>query len=306
MRLRPDVAWCSGLTILAAMLRVSALSPPSLCRDDAWQALVVRADSWGDVTGMGQAAPGFSVLLKLWLSLTGFSSMAAQTLPFAAGVVAAPFAYLVARRIGLDSAGAAAAGIALAVSRRHTIFSTRVKPFTLDADVTLLRILLCLRVLDKPRAACRWMVLVGTGMLATVLSASTLPVVLGTALATTVAVVRSGSASALAVASFCIQALFVGLWWTVWLRPETNNPWLRKFWASSFMPLDRGIAAAGGFALWQTWGVMTGIQGRPSGACTPSCPSPLFPDFTSISTIWASFVRMRRSTPASRTRRGRP
>src|SRR5262245_29273332 len=49
MRKRADVAWCIGLTVLAALLRVSALSPPSLWRDDAWQSLVVRVDRWDDI-----------------------------------------------------------------------------------------------------------------------------------------------------------------------------------------------------------------------------------------------------------------
>src|SRR5262249_7205936 len=151
-----------------------------------------------DVARMGQAAPGFSVLLKLWLSLTGLSSMAAQTLPFAAGVAAAPLAYLVARRIGFDAAGAAAAGVTLAVSRRHSIFSTRVKPFTLDADVTLLLILLGFLVLVQPRRASRWAMLVGVGTLVTVLSASTLPVVLGIALVAVVAAAWRGSGTAFA------------------------------------------------------------------------------------------------------------
>src|SRR5262245_6792395 len=89
MTRRADVASCSGLRVLAVWLPVGALSPPSLWRDDAWQALVVRVDRWDDIGRMGQSAPGFSVLLQLWLSLVGFSSMAAQTLPFAAGVAAA-------------------------------------------------------------------------------------------------------------------------------------------------------------------------------------------------------------------------
>ena len=268
MRTRADVAWCIGLTLLSALLRVSALSPPSLWRDDAWQALVVRVDSWGDVARMGQSAPGFSVLLKLWLSLIGFSSMAAQTLPFAAGVAAAPFAYLVARRIGLDTAGAAAAGVTLAVSRRHAIFSTRVKPFTLDADVTLLLILLGFRVLAQPDRASRWALLVGVGMLATVLSASTLPVVLGTALVAVVAAVRRGSGTALAGAAVCILALFVGVWWALWLRTEASNPWLREFWTDSFTPLDRGVAAAASFTLWHTWQVLTGVSAALPGDVT--------------------------------------
>ena len=48
------------------------------------------------------------------------------------------------------------------------------------------------------------------------------------------------------------------------------------------------------------------FQGKPSGAFTASCPSALFPDSMSISTISASFVRMRRLIPASLTRSGRP
>jgi hypothetical protein len=268
MRRRADVAWCIGLTVLAALLRVSALSPPSLWRDDAWQALVVRVDRWDDIARMGQSAPGFSVLLKLWLSLVGFSSMAAQTLPFVAGVGSAPFAYLVARRIGLGTAGATAAGVTLAVSRRHAIFSTRVKPFTLDADVTLLLILLGFLVVAQPGRASRWAMLVGVGILATVLSASTLPVVLGTALVAVVAAIRRGSGTALAGAALCILALFVGVWWAVWLRTEASNPWLREFWADSFMPLDRGVAGAVHFTFSHTWHVFTGVSAAVPGDVT--------------------------------------
>src|SRR5215470_587313 len=268
MRTRADVAWCIGLTLLGALLRARALSPPSLWRDDAWQALVVRVDSWGDVARMGQSAPGFSVLLKLWLSLTGFSSIAAQALPFAAGVAAAPLAYLVARRIGLDTAGAAAAGITLAVSRRHAIFSTRVKPFTLDADVTLLLIYLGFLVLARPGRVSRWAMLVGVGMFAAVLSASTLPVVLATAMVALVAAVRRGCGAALAGAALCTLTLFVGVWWAVWLRTEASNPWLREFWADSFMPLDRGAAGAARFTFSHAWQALTGVSAAIPGDVT--------------------------------------
>ena len=144
------LAWCVALLGTSVVLRVGGLGPTSLWRDDAWQALVARTDSWSDIVRIGQTPPGFSLLLWLWLTLTGLSSLAAQALPFVAGVAAAPFVYLLAARAGFGTAGAVSAGVGLAASPLHVVYSTRVKPFTLDSDISMLLTLLGIRVLDEP------------------------------------------------------------------------------------------------------------------------------------------------------------
>ena len=95
-----DIVLCLALSLIAIVLRAGPLGPWSLWRDDAWQALAARAGTWAQAARIGQTAPGFSVLLSFWLMLTGFSSLAAQALPFVAGVAGAPFAYLLAKRCG--------------------------------------------------------------------------------------------------------------------------------------------------------------------------------------------------------------
>lgn len=239
-----DVLLCFALSVIAVVLRYSPLAPWSLWRDDAWQALVIRADSWTTVARIGQTAPGFSVLLSLWLMLTGFSSAAAQALPFLAGVAAAPLVYLLARRCGFGMAGAAAAGIALAIAPAHVNFSTRVKPFTLEADLSILLLFLAVRGLEEPHDLRRWLALLLAGVLGTIFSATALPITLAAALAVAGATLSTPPRRLWpAAAGLATLALFGLLWWAWWLAPTANER-LKDVWEEYFIPVDQGILTA--------------------------------------------------------------
>jgi len=259
---RWDIAWCFVLILIAIALRGGALGPSSLWRDDAWQALVVRTNNWAEVARIGVTAPGFAMLLKLWLCVVGFSSTAAQALPFAAGVAAAPLGYLLAKRIGFGMAGALATGIALTISPLHIIYSTRVKPFTIDADLSILVLFLSATKAEKRTGHWRLHTLVVIATLATIFSASTLPVVL-TAVVVTIITSRPPEGSQWAPrAALLSLLLFFITWWAFWLRPMANE-YLREFWAYSFIPLNKGIQAAVEVAWIDTTYLLDGLTPLP-------------------------------------------
>src|SRR5215813_3880416 len=105
-----NFACCFGLVGIAILLRVGALAPHSLWRDDAWQTLVIKAENWQQVARMGLTGPGFAIFLAVWLGAIGFSSLAAQIVPFVAGIAGPSFVFLLARRLGLQLEGSLAAG----------------------------------------------------------------------------------------------------------------------------------------------------------------------------------------------------
>lgn len=239
-----DVVLCLALIPIAIVLRAGPLGPWSLWRDDAWQALAAKAGTWAEAARIGQTAPGFSVLLTFWLMLAGFSSVAAQALPFVAGVAGAPLAYLLAKRCGFGMAGATAAGLAIALSPAHATFSTRVKSFTLEADFAMLLLLLGVHGLEEPDRTRRWVVLLLAGVLGTVFSATLLPVTLAAALAVTGAALSAGPCRPWpAAVSLVALALFSLFWSGWWLAPAVHEP-LSEVWSESFIPLNEGMARA--------------------------------------------------------------
>ncbi|HEX9867729.1 MAG TPA: glycosyltransferase family 39 protein [Candidatus Tectomicrobia bacterium] len=258
-----QLAWCVALLVTSVVLRVGGLGPPSLWRDDAWQALVARTDSWSDIVRIGQTAPGFSLLLWLWLKLTGLSSLAAQALPFVAGIAAAPFAYLLAARAGFGTAGAVSAGVGLAASPLHVVYSTRVKPFTLDSDVSILLLYLSVRVLEEPARRRSWAALLFFAILATLFSASTVPVLLATVAAPAVASIWTRrDAWRPALTSLCALVVFMGVWWLVWLRHAVVAP-LKEHWLGRMVPFDEGWGPAAQAVLTRTEALLDGLSPLP-------------------------------------------
>ncbi len=178
-----DLAVVAALVALSWVLRAGPLGPSSLWLDDAWVAVVHRVDTLGEVRLVGFTSPGFALLLRFVLRAVGPSELAAQALPFAAGVAAAPLAYLVALRVPVRRAAAIAGALVLATSPIAIDYATRVKQYTVEAVLALLLVWAGLRLLRRPGDPRRWAVAMGLGAVATVVSAFAAPYVAAVALA---------------------------------------------------------------------------------------------------------------------------
>lgn len=174
---RADATLAALLVVAAAALRLPALGPESLWLDDVWISLVHRVSDPGDVWRIGLTAPGFASLLKGWFAVVGFSEVAAQALPFVAGIVTPAVVYLVARRFELRQVAAALAGLLLVVSPVHVTYSTRVKQFTPAALAVTVVLWLAWRAARRPADHARWAAVVAGAVLTTMLSTSALPAV---------------------------------------------------------------------------------------------------------------------------------
>src|SRR4051794_5783875 len=164
-------------TVAALVIRVHSLGPASLYRDDTWQAIATRATSLSDIARAGVAAPGYAFLLRAWSTVAGHSTLALQIPAVAAGVAAPILVYPLARRFGLRPWPALVAGVFLFTSQIMLQMSVRVKPFALDALVTMALLALALRASEAPRNDRRWLALLVVAALALFFSASTLPVI---------------------------------------------------------------------------------------------------------------------------------
>jgi len=172
---RPDALLVAGLLLAAVALRAPGLDPSSLWLDDTWVALVHKVDELPVVLRMGVTAPGFSLLLKAVFSIFGFSHLAAQAIPFLAGVAAPPLVYLIARRWGAGHLASVLGAAVLLLAPVHVTYSTNVKQFTLDLVLGLALLHASWRTFDHPDQA-RLRRLALAAAVATVFSASVGPV----------------------------------------------------------------------------------------------------------------------------------
>ena len=231
---RTDVLVVVLLVAVAAAVRVPALAPSSLWLDDAWAALVVRAHGWHDLALVAVTAPGWTVGLAGWLGLTGLSSLAAQAPAFVAGVLGPGLCYLVGLRLRLSRWAAVLAAALLLSSPIHIIYSTRVKPYTIDAVLVLAVLWVAAPLLTDPDRARRWGALVAVAALGTVVSA---PVAVAMAAAVAAGVVagwRAGRGLRSALAAGGAYLVFGLVWWRLVLAPQVADG-LRDYWAPQML-----------------------------------------------------------------------
>lgn len=224
-----DSAVVLVLAGVAAVLRWAALAPDSLWLDDAWAALAHRAGSLREVALTGLTSVGFQGVLKAWFSLVGFSELRAQAIPFLAGLAAPGMLHLVLHRSArLPRSAAAVGGALLVVSPVLSIYSTRVKPFTLDAVLVIALLWTGIRLWRSCGGRGDWMLHTGVALVGTVLSAVTAVAATGGFAA---GVLRSrGRAARWAVASVAAYGAFAGIWWAGALRETATNETLRRWW----------------------------------------------------------------------------
>lgn len=243
---RLDLVTVITLAVAGAVLRAAQLGPSSLWLDDAWLALVSRADGLGEVVTVGVTAPGFAAALAAVFGVVGPSSVAAQALPFALGVAAAPLLYLLARRLGLGR-GAALVGAALVLAAPvHVAYSGRVKPFTADAVLAAVVLFSGWWVVERPDERRRWgwlaLVAVGSVMVSAAMATS----VAAAYLAGMVAAARGARQRHLrpALASLAAFTGFALVWWWAVIRPA-STPSLRAYWADHYIDLATGPGGTG-------------------------------------------------------------
>jgi hypothetical protein len=223
-----------GLAGFLLVLVRGDLAPSSLYQDDAWQALATRVSGWGQVLGSGVTAPGYAVALRLWSDVAGRSPLALQLPDLIAALALPALTYLLARRADLHRLTAALAATLIATSTTTLTYATRVKPYTLDATVTIGLLLLSRHLLDHPCRARRWATLGAAGLVALVFSASTVPVTL-TALAVPLAAAahrayRTRTPLAALPAAAVTTTYLTALFTYQHLLPAAHLPALRQFW----------------------------------------------------------------------------
>jgi hypothetical protein len=230
-----------AIVALAAALRWEALAPSSLWLDDAWVALVTRARAPEEIYLIGITAPGFTVLLWGWLELSGFSELKAQLLPFLAGIACPAVIYLTAVHRGLHKMTAITAAGLLVASPVHMIYSTRVKQYTIDALLVTILLAVAWGILEGEHTTRRWVAFAWLAVMATVVSAATLPVIAALmSVCLGICLVRRCAARKVAAMMVGSYGLFGVLWLELALRPALT-PQIRQYWSFAFVTTDGDI-----------------------------------------------------------------
>jgi hypothetical protein len=272
-----DVAIVLVLLAVGVWLRAPALAPSSLWLDDAWIALVSRSGSFGELIRMSVTAPGFGATLAALISVFGLRTWATQLPAFLAGVALAPAAYVLLRRRAILPHAAAVGGAVLVSSPIAITFAGRVKPFSVDALVTLALLGLAWGLVAGAGGRRTLVALVVVGILGTMFSSGVAPVVVTTLTVVAVAVLAGrterpgwlgrGLAPRVpvgeAAAALGGYLLFAGSWYVAILVPAVN-PGLRSYWSDHFIepwPLERALATTGDAAV----GLLEGLAPVPWG-----------------------------------------
>ncbi|MFM8267561.1 MAG: glycosyltransferase family 39 protein [Ilumatobacteraceae bacterium] len=136
--------------IVALTLAVGArdLAPKVLWLDDAWVGLVHKAPLSSTIS-MSSTAPGFGLLLKLWLETVGFSETTALLPAFTAGLMA-PAAVFWMFRERLGRVLALVAGLMISLSPTLGDYMDSVKQYTFEVLISAVIVWAALGVLDSP------------------------------------------------------------------------------------------------------------------------------------------------------------
>lgn len=262
--LRPrDWLLAVALGVVSGILRGGPLGPSSLWLDDAWTALVVRADSWPEAAGLAVTAPGFALLLRGWLAAVGFSETAAQLPAFAFAVLGPPAVYIAAVRARLHPVAGVLGGVLLAVAPAHLTVATRVKQYTLDALLATALIALAWRVLAAPADGRRWSWLLAGSTVATALSAAVAPVVAAAFLAGLAAAWRDRTGLRPGLYATGAYAVVGTAWYLAFLRPSVS-PALRDYWVGSYIDLSAGPVSASRDLVRGLGGVLAALSALPA------------------------------------------
>ncbi len=247
---RLDAVLAALLIVGAAILRGPSLAPDGFFRDDAWAALATRAGNVPDLFVVGSVAPGFALVLRIWSSIAGRSTLALQMPAFVAGVLLPAAVYLLARTWKRHQASALFSAAIVLTAQWAVTYSARVKSFSVDALLVVGLLALGHWVAQRPRLRRRWIVLTTAAIGALFFSAATAG---GAVFALAVPAVRAWRAGArrmagIAVGLFAVVALG---WYFVVLGPASTDE-LHDFWRDSYAPITDGPSSVSAMAhLWR-------------------------------------------------------
>jgi hypothetical protein len=234
------VDWLIAVALGGVVLTLvwSSLGPSSLFFDDAWQALVVKAHSFREVMLVSLTAPGYTLLLRGWFELVGFSELGAQLPSVFFAVLLPGAAYLIARRRGLNRLAALLGGALLLSSPVLLTYATHVKQFSLNAFLGLVLVSYAWLIIDEGGTARRWVLLLVLASCATIMSGAVSPVAVGVLLAAAVAdTVRGPRHRGWSLAALGGYALFGAAWWLLYLH-HAVNPSLVDIWRDFYIGHD--------------------------------------------------------------------
>lgn len=132
-----DTALAIVLALAAYVIRRTGLPHNGLWHDDAWVAAGAIHGHPLQIFMVGSAHPGFTAVLMTVSRLTGARSDAMAYPAFVAGVLGAPLIFLALRRFGYARSIAALCAAALVVADVPILYSTRVKPYSIDVIVVV-------------------------------------------------------------------------------------------------------------------------------------------------------------------------
>jgi hypothetical protein len=239
------MAFPVALAGLVLFLVRANLAPSSLYQDDAWQALATRVHGWDQILRAGVTAPGYALALRGYADLAGHTTLALQLPALTAALALPALTYHLAQRTGLHPLTSALAATLIATSTTTLTYATRVKPYTLDACITIALLLASHRTLTRPSAR-RWTTLTATGLAALAFSASTVPVTL-TALAVPLAAsahhaYRTHRARTLLLPATATTTYLATLTTYQHLLPAAHLPALTEFWTwEAMVPSGSGV-----------------------------------------------------------------
>jgi len=232
----------------------------ALWLDEAMLALNVMDRDYAGLVGTldsHQGAPiGFLWISKFAVNALGRNELALRLYPLLAGVAVLPLTFAVARRVAARVANHGTALVALAIvalSPALIYQSNEFKQYSSDALVTLVLILTALRIGDDPLRLKNLSALALVGVVALLLSHTTVFAAagVGVAMITTRARAKNGREILLLSTVFGIWALAFAFLFVKFLRPLSVDPLLNDYWAFGFAPWGSGFApgATGIFAL---------------------------------------------------------
>ncbi|MGE5611883.1 MAG: glycosyltransferase family 39 protein [Bacillota bacterium] len=233
-------AW--GIMALGGVCMLSQyLSNRSLWLDEVLLASNVVTRSFAGLLqplDYNQGAPiGFLMLQRVAVVLFGPSEYAMRLVPLAAGLIALPLMWGVARRLLSVPAALFALGL-LAVSPSLIYYASEAKQYSVDLMVVLGVILAALRVLEQPGRMNRLLVYALLGAMGMYLSHPAVLALAGTGSALMAAEIRHSRRRPFLV----LMAIAAG--WTLlailnyvlFLRHLSQNSYLQQYWAGGFMP----------------------------------------------------------------------
>lgn len=225
-----EVVVLTGLVFVSFLLRRNGYSRDGLWYDDAWVVAGAIKGSIADVAVTGGAHPGFTLLLSLQHALFGGPVERLVALPLVFGIAGPAVLYGALRYLGYDRAGCILAGIGLAVTPSHVIYSGRVKSYTLDVVLVTLIMAVLPRVARRTWgwgfAACWVMVAVVAGSISGF-------VVVASAVAIGILVLHPAADRVVRSAALVAQALIQGSW-VLYTRRFVDLDEIEEFMESAY------------------------------------------------------------------------